>query len=284
MDTSRQRPLKVGLFLQNHENLRTRVLPRWPELLQVAQCAESVGFDSIWLGDHLYVRFPTGDVYAIWEGWSMLTGLAATTSRMEVGTAVMCTSFRNPALLAKMAATVDEMSGGRLILGLGSGWHEPDFQAYGFPFDHRVSRFEEALTIITTLFRDGHIDFDGEVLQGTGLWASAPEGRIRPAPIVVGAGGERMMRLRPGSRCLEPGFWTGRHDRRASRPARAGRRRMHSGGPRSGNPLAPRDNRDGFAGGHPRHGMGCNGDHWHARGTGRDRFAASRLTASVIST
>lgn len=95
----------------------------------------------------------------------MLSAVAASTSRMEVGSLVACTSFRNPALLAKMAVTVDEICGGRLILGLGAGWVESDFRAFGFPFDHRVSRFEEALLIITTLLREGRIDFDGEYYQ-----------------------------------------------------------------------------------------------------------------------
>jgi len=195
MDATRHRPLKVGLHLQTFESLRTRVMPSWSDLLAITHHAEAVGFDSIWLGDHLFVRFPPDEVYAVWEGWSLLSAVAATTSRMEIGTLTMCTSFRNPALLAKMATTVDEISGGRLILGLGAGWHEPDFRAFGFPFDHRVSRFEEALIIITTLLREGKIDFEGQYYQSRECELRPRGPRPQGPPIVIGAAGGRMLRL-----------------------------------------------------------------------------------------
>src|SRR5687768_13124985 len=118
MDTPRRRPLKVGLFLQAlFEHEVTRVMPSWQEVRAIAHQAEAVGFDSIWLPDHLFVHFPPDD-YGVWEGWSMLAAVAATTSRMEIGPLVACTTFRNPALLAKMAVTVDEISSGQLALGL----------------------------------------------------------------------------------------------------------------------------------------------------------------------
>jgi len=195
MDAHRNRPLKVGLFLQTFENMRTRVAPSWPDLLLLAQRAEAVGFDSIWVGDHLFVRFPPDDVYQIWEGWSMLSALAASTTRVELGSLVACTSFRNPALLAKMAVTVDEISGGRLTLGLGAGWHEPDFRAFGYPYDHRVSRFEEALTLIATLLRKGKIDFEGRFHQARECELRPRGPRAQGPPILVGAAGERMLRL-----------------------------------------------------------------------------------------
>ena len=195
MGDPRHRPLKVGLFLQAFENLRTRVTPSWKDILSITQRAEAVGFDSIWLPDHLFVRFPPDDVYEVWEGWSMLSAVAASTSRMEVGSLVACTNFRNPALLAKMAATVDEICGGRLILGLGAGWHEPDFRAFGFPFDHRVSRFEEALLIITTLLREGRIDLTGQYYQARDCELRPRGPRKTGPPILIGAGGERMLRL-----------------------------------------------------------------------------------------
>ncbi len=157
--------------------------------------AEAVGFDSIWVGDHLFIRFPPDDVYEIWEGWSLISAIAASTSRVKVGTLVACTSFRNPALLAKMAATVDEISGGRLILGLGAGWHETDFRAFGIPFDHRVDRFEEALTIIKTLLREGSIDFVGRYYQARECELRPRGPRPSGIPIVVGAAGNRMLRL-----------------------------------------------------------------------------------------
>jgi alkanesulfonate monooxygenase SsuD/methylene tetrahydromethanopterin reductase-like flavin-dependent oxidoreductase (luciferase family) len=195
METPRQRPIKVGLFLQIFENFRTRIMPSWRDLLAITQRAEAVGFDSIWLPDHLFARFPPDDVHEVWEGWSMLSAIAASTSRMEVGTLVTCTNFRNPALLAKMAVTVDEICGGRLILGLGAGWHEPDFRAFGFPFEHRVSRFEEALVIITTLLREGAIDFHGKYFEVTECELRPRGPREKGPPILVGASRERMLHL-----------------------------------------------------------------------------------------
>jgi probable F420-dependent oxidoreductase len=195
----RNRPLKVGLFLPNAEGMMDRDTPGWTDLLAIARRAEAVGFDSVWVLDHLLVRLwlsgREGDLVGCWECWSLLAALAAATERVGLGTLVSCTGYRNPALVAKMADTVDEISGGRLILGLGAGWHEPEYRAFGYPFDHRVSRFEEALQIIATLLREGRIDFEGR-------YFSARECELRPRgprpggpPILVGAHGERMLRL-----------------------------------------------------------------------------------------
>ena len=97
----------------------------------------------------------------VWEGWAIIAAIAAVTSRVEIGPLVSCMSFRNPAYLAKLADTIEEISGGRLILGVGAGWHEAEYRAFGYPFDHRVSRFEEGLRIVHGLLRQGHVDFVG---------------------------------------------------------------------------------------------------------------------------
>ena len=155
------RPLKLGIFLDIFEGVGQdgQVTPakRWDELRDFARRVESLGFDSLWLPDHLLWREEgeKDSTRGPWEAWSMLAALAATTERIKLGALVLCTAFRNPALVAKMADTVDEISGGRLILGLGAGYHEPEFRAFGCPYDHRISRFEEALTMITTLLREG---------------------------------------------------------------------------------------------------------------------------------
>jgi alkanesulfonate monooxygenase SsuD/methylene tetrahydromethanopterin reductase-like flavin-dependent oxidoreductase (luciferase family) len=164
-------------------------------MLALARIAEDVGFDSVWLGDHLIYRFENIAPFGIWEGWSLLSALAATTNRVKLGTMVVCTGFRNPALLAKMADTVDEISGGRLILGLGAGWNKPEYDAFGYPFDHRVSRFEKAFQIIHSLLRTGSVDFEGRyyVARECELRPRGP--RPKGASIMIGTTGERMLRL-----------------------------------------------------------------------------------------
>jgi alkanesulfonate monooxygenase SsuD/methylene tetrahydromethanopterin reductase-like flavin-dependent oxidoreductase (luciferase family) len=202
MTTQQKRPLKVGLFLPFAEGMMDGDTPRWDDLKGMAQCAEAVGFDSLWLGDHLLFRFAEAIPWANgatvsgpWECWSLLAGLAAVTERVEFGALVSCTSFRNPALLAKMATTVDEISHGRLILGLGAGWHEPEYRAFGYPFDHRVSRFAEALTIIHGLLRHGQIDFSGAYYQAHACELRPLGPRPGAIPILIGGNGARMLQL-----------------------------------------------------------------------------------------
>ena len=155
------RPLKVGIQLPEVERET-----RWSELLDMTRVIEDLGYDSVWLGEHLLYRWPDRPPRGPWEAWSMLSAIAAVTSRIEFGPLVACTAFHNPAILAKQASTIDEISGGRLILGLGAGWNETEFRAFGVPFDHRVDRFEEAFTIIRTLLQDGAIDLRRPLLPG----------------------------------------------------------------------------------------------------------------------
>lgn len=164
----------------------------WAEMRDIALAAEEVGFDSLWVGDHLLYR-NEGLTTGPWEAWSMLAGLAEATDRIELGPLVASTAFHAPAMLAKKAATVDEISGGRLILGLGAGWNEAEFTAYGFPFDRRASRFEEAFHIIRTLLTQGRIDFEGEfyTLRDCELVPPARPG----IPLMVGSHGPRVLRM-----------------------------------------------------------------------------------------
>ena len=164
----------------------------------MAQCAEAVGFDSLWVPDHLMCAHPaTGDArLAVWECWSVLAALAATTNDIELGTFVACTSFRNPALLAKMADTVDEISNGRLILGLGAGWMEAEFRAFGYPFDNVVGRFEEALQIIHPLLRKGAVDFKGKYYEARECELLRRGPRQKGPPIMIGAKPDRPCALR----------------------------------------------------------------------------------------
>ena len=180
------RPLRVGVQLPEVERL-----VRWPEYVSMAQAAEEVGFDSIWIGDHLLYHGDGRPERGPWDAWTLLAGLAGVTERVAIGPLVACTAFRRPGLLARAAATVDELSGGRLVLALGAGWNEPEYHAFGIPFDHRVERFAEALQIIRPLL-------DGERVTFSGAYETVTDAVLlpRPArrpPLMVGATGPRML-------------------------------------------------------------------------------------------
>ena len=164
----------------------------WPELQAMAATAEDVGFDSVWVGDHLLYRSGSG-VRGPWEAWSLLAALAAVTTRVQLGPLVAATSFHSPAMLAKKAATVDEISDGRLILGLGAGWNRVEYDAFGFPFDHRAGRFGEAFTIIRILLRDGVVDFVGDYYTVKDC-ELVPRPRPGRPPLMVGSQGPRVLR------------------------------------------------------------------------------------------
>jgi probable F420-dependent oxidoreductase len=170
-------------------------IPRYADIRAFALQAEAAGFDTLWPYDHMLFRFPDQPTRGIWEIWTLLAALSEATTRIDIGVLVLCTPFRNPALTAKMAATLDEISGGRFTLGLGAGWHKPEFDAFGYPFDHRVDRFEEALQIIAPLLREGRVTFQGR-------YATAIDCEIRPRgpspagpPILIAGSGPRMLRL-----------------------------------------------------------------------------------------
>ncbi len=162
------------------------------ELIEMARLAEDVGFDSVWLGDHLIYDLPVGP-RGPWEVWTSLAAIAASTSRVELGPLVASTSFHAPTMLAKQAATVDAISGGRLIVGLGAGWNRREYDAFGFPYDRRVSRFEEAFTIVAALLRHGEVDFHGEFYDADRCVLHPRPTRPGGPPLMVGSGGERML-------------------------------------------------------------------------------------------
>lgn len=190
MSTTSTRPLKVGIQLPEIE-----WEARWTDLRAMAVRAEELGFDSIWYGDHLLYRRAGDDrARGPWECWSVLAGLAAVTSRVSIGPLVAATAFHAPAMLAKKAATVDEISGGRLTLGLGAGWNETEFTAFGFPFDRRIARFAEAITIVRGLLHDGAIDFAGEFYTARDC-ELAPRPRPGGPPLLLGSSGPRMLEI-----------------------------------------------------------------------------------------
>jgi probable F420-dependent oxidoreductase len=183
------RPLRVGVQLPEVERE-----VRWPELLDIARAIEDLGYDAIWVGEHLLYRWPDREPRGPWEAWTLMSALAAVTSRVTIGPLVACTAFHNPALLAKQAVTIDEVAEGRFVLGLGAGWNETEFRAFGFPFDQRIARFEEAFTVIRTLLRDGAIDFDGAYYQARDC-ELLPRPRPGSPRLLIGSNGPRMLRI-----------------------------------------------------------------------------------------
>ncbi len=187
--------MKIGVVMMLVELSSLNRAYHWSEIRDLAQIIDAGSFDSLWVYDHLLYRSKRGKTTGIWEGWSMLSALAAVTQRVELGTLVACNSFRNPAILAKMAHTVDEISGGRLILGVGAGWNQPEYEAFGLPFDHRVSRMEEALQIIQPLLKSGQVDFSGQYYTARDCEISPRSPRPGGIPLMVGTASPRMMRL-----------------------------------------------------------------------------------------
>lgn len=182
--------LKIGLQLPEVE-----YPARWNDFLAMARLAEESGFDSLWVGDHLLYRDAEHGTRGPWECFTLLTALATVTSRVELGPLVASTSFRNPALTAKMAETIDEISGGRFILGLGAGWNQTEYTAFGYPFDHRISRFEEAFTIIRSLIREGEVSYSGRWYEAEKAVLTPRGPREGKMPLLIGSTGERMLRI-----------------------------------------------------------------------------------------
>lgn len=164
----------------------------FPELIEMAQEAEAVGFDSVWYGDHLIYDLAVG-ARGPWEAWTTLAAIAQATATIELGPLVASTSFHAPTMLAKQAATVDAISQGRLIVGLGAGWNQREYDAFGFAYDKRVSRFEEAFTIIRTLLADGEIDFHGTFYDAEQCVLHPRSPRPGGPPLMVGSIGDRML-------------------------------------------------------------------------------------------
>lgn len=181
-----KRPLRVGVQLPEVERD-----VRWPEYEAMALAAEHVGFDSVWVGDHLLYRDDGRPERGPWEVWTMLAALAASTERVELGPLVACTGFHAPAMLAKQAATVHEVSGGRLVLAIGAGWNEVEFRAFGFPFDHRATRFEESFDVVRRLLA-------GERVTMHGRYVDVDDAVLLPSPasrprLMIGSTGRRVL-------------------------------------------------------------------------------------------
>ena len=182
--------MKIGLMLPlSHDET-----DGWTTLRAMALAAEEHGLDSVWGADHLIFR-DDGETTGIHESWTLLTAVAAITSRVEIGPLVLALPFRNPALTAKMALELDEISAGRLILGVGCGWHQPEFDAFGYPFDHRVSRFAEGLEILMPMLRGESATFEGRYHSARDAIALPPPVRDGGPPVLIAGKQPRMLGL-----------------------------------------------------------------------------------------
>jgi alkanesulfonate monooxygenase SsuD/methylene tetrahydromethanopterin reductase-like flavin-dependent oxidoreductase (luciferase family) len=178
--------IRVGVQLPEVE-----YVAGWSDYAAMARAAEESGFDSIWLGDHLLYRDDGRPERGPWDAWTLLAALAAATERVQLGPLVACAGFHPPGVLAKMAATIAEISGGRFVLGLGAGWNETEYRAFGLPYDHRVSRFEESFEIVRRLLAGDRVTLGGRFWQAEdAVLLPRPPGRI---PLMIGSNGKRML-------------------------------------------------------------------------------------------
>jgi F420-dependent oxidoreductase-like protein len=163
-------------------------------MVRVGKESERLGFDSIWLYDHFHT-VPTAEMQTTFECWMCTAALARETSRVRIGQLVTCNSYRNPALLAKMVSTVDVMSNGRLDFGIGAGWYEEEYMAYGYPFPdgpERLRMLGEALQIFHAMWKEPYATFEGKYYQVRGA-INEPKGVQKPhPPIWIGGGGEKV--------------------------------------------------------------------------------------------
>jgi alkanesulfonate monooxygenase SsuD/methylene tetrahydromethanopterin reductase-like flavin-dependent oxidoreductase (luciferase family) len=206
--TSKQstRPAKIGLILPAME--KNNGISSWADIRDMAELAEGMGFDSLWVVDHFLYKLENDDPpKGAWECWSILSALAACTKNVNLGTLVLGMGFRNPALLAKMADTVDEISGGRLILGIGAGYHKYEYDAFGYPFDYKFSRFEEGIQILHSLLKTGKVDFEGRFHSARECELKPRGPRSEGPPIMVGGRGPKMLRAVGRYADVWNGFW-----------------------------------------------------------------------------
>jgi len=166
----------------------------WEETRAAAQEFEALGFDSVWLNDHLY-GIP-GPQIPIFEAWTTLSAVGAVTSRVQLGTLVSPIGFRSPALLAKMAATLDNITDGRVIVGLGSGWFEMEFSGYGFdfpPLPTRLRQLDEAAALMKQMWTEEQPSFAGKEFHTASVYCEPKPVRKPHPPILIGGGGEKVL-------------------------------------------------------------------------------------------
>ena len=186
--------MRIGVCVPIGERGPERKPNPYAEMRAIAVAADTHGLDSIWVADHLFIHNERGENRGLWEAVAMLGALADATTRVELGPLVFCAPFRNPGLLAWSANTLDEISGGRFVLGLGAGWHQPEFDAFGFEFTRRVSYFADALEVVVPLLREGKVNYEGRFASGDA--ELRPHGpRNSGPPILIAGSRPRMLGL-----------------------------------------------------------------------------------------
>ena len=182
----------------------------WAEIEPLVRMAEDGGADSLWIADHFLYRDEKVEI-GLQEAFTILTAVAAVTTRVQIGPLVAATSFRTPGMLAKVASTLQSVAAGRFILGLGCGWHEAEYTAFGYPFDHRVSRFEEIVPAVRSLLRGERVTVEGRWIDlDDAVLLPPPE---QPVPILIAAEGPRMLEITARhADAWEPGWYAGPSD------------------------------------------------------------------------
>ena len=189
------RSIELGIVLPLEEAWTDGSTPRWVEIREMALRAEAMGFDTVWIPDELLWRLSDGSIHGWWESVAISGAVAAVTSRVKVGTWILSALHRNPGLTAKVVETLDEISNGRFVFGLGAGHAGAQGHAFGLPEDHVIGRFEEALQIILPLLRAGRADVEGTYHAARDLEHRPVGPRRGKIPIMIGASGPRMLRL-----------------------------------------------------------------------------------------
>jgi alkanesulfonate monooxygenase SsuD/methylene tetrahydromethanopterin reductase-like flavin-dependent oxidoreductase (luciferase family) len=194
-----KRQMGIGLMMPMSDGSTYGPTPRFADMLEVARHAEAAGLDGLWFADHFIMQTPPGEgeIRGVWEAYPLMAGIAAGSSRITLGVHVTCLGWRNPIIVTKMSEVIDEISGGRFVLGVGAGWHKPEYDMFGFPWDHRVSRFEDAIRIIGPLLREGKVDYEGRFFQARNAVNEprGPRAAEGGPPILFGSSGQRMMAL-----------------------------------------------------------------------------------------
>lgn len=188
--------MKVGVIVPIHGPFKgpEYTAPSYATVKSIYQTAEQVGLDSAWITDHLLFRFPPDNINIhSHEAFTFWAGVAEATSRIELGSLVLCMPFRNPAMMAKLAVSLNEISNDRVTFGVGCGWHEPEFTAFGYPFTNLVSKFEEAMQILHPLLRQGAVDFRGTYYEAVNCELCPPDTRAGGIPILIASHRPRMM-------------------------------------------------------------------------------------------